>query len=470
MRTLNSIVVIVLLTASCRNRSGEVSEPMVLSHPQCQGSCVYMATRPDGTPVVSWCEKDGHGRKQFFFSVFDPRQQRFGPAAEIPIRQDAVLHEEGMPKLSVKGDGTMVAIFETAEPTKDNGWAGSIYYTLGDRDGGHWSAPHHLPSDTAAGKSQSFADLTRLNNGEVAASWLGAADAKDPGGRPVQFARTQPQQGFVDEQTVDARACECCRTAIAPGTGGEISIVYRDILRDSIRDMSIVRSADYGRSFSQPVPFSEDGWVVNGCPHNGPSVSQSGETVYAVWRTGSAPAGVYYGELALGKQLVKKKYISGNGRNIQLCTMPDGSRIIAYSEQSEEKDSMYSGIRLNRVDGDSLWQATAGARRSHAGYPVVRPVGSGRVVVAWTDRGQVIYQTVAVHSINETVHKPEGRRLLNGLRVPVVMLSEPRDASCGMPLLLTVGDTLHYQGKVLGFCSPACRETFESDHSMAAHK
>jgi YHS domain-containing protein len=34
------------------------------------------------------------------------------------------------------------------------------------------------------------------------------------------------------------------------------------------------------------------------------------------------------------------------------------------------------------------------------------------------------------------------------------------DLSCGMPLTAGLTDTVHYKGKVYGFCSTGCREDF----------
>jgi YHS domain-containing protein len=37
------------------------------------------------------------------------------------------------------------------------------------------------------------------------------------------------------------------------------------------------------------------------------------------------------------------------------------------------------------------------------------------------------------------------------------------DPSCMMPLTAGIGDTLHFHGLVLGFCSPECKKDFFTD-------
>ena len=40
------------------------------------------------------------------------------------------------------------------------------------------------------------------------------------------------------------------------------------------------------------------------------------------------------------------------------------------------------------------------------------------------------------------------------------MVDNKRDPSCGMPVSAGIEDTIHYKGKVLGFCSKDCRDDF----------
>ncbi|MDP4128855.1 MAG: YHS domain-containing protein [Bacteroidota bacterium] len=48
------------------------------------------------------------------------------------------------------------------------------------------------------------------------------------------------------------------------------------------------------------------------------------------------------------------------------------------------------------------------------------------------------------------------------------MVDNIRDPSCGMPLSKAVEDTLHYGGKVYGFCSDECRDEFIKDPEKLA--
>jgi YHS domain-containing protein len=43
------------------------------------------------------------------------------------------------------------------------------------------------------------------------------------------------------------------------------------------------------------------------------------------------------------------------------------------------------------------------------------------------------------------------------------MVDNLKDPSCGMPLTAGIDDTLHYNGKVYGFCSDECRDEFRKN-------
>ncbi|MDE1191678.1 MAG: YHS domain-containing protein [Arachidicoccus sp.] len=43
------------------------------------------------------------------------------------------------------------------------------------------------------------------------------------------------------------------------------------------------------------------------------------------------------------------------------------------------------------------------------------------------------------------------------------MMVNKKDFVCRMPLTAGIGDTVHYKGKVYGFCSKGCKESFLQD-------
>ena len=40
------------------------------------------------------------------------------------------------------------------------------------------------------------------------------------------------------------------------------------------------------------------------------------------------------------------------------------------------------------------------------------------------------------------------------------MVDNKKDPNCGMPVTAGIADTVHYNGKIYGFCSDECRDAF----------
>jgi hypothetical protein len=83
---------------------------------------------------------------------------------------------------------------------------------------------------------------------------------------------------------------------LAVDAQGVVYVVFRNVYPENLRDMSIARSHDRGQTFSGPIRIHEDGWVIDGCPHNGPAIDTDADgNVHLTWYTGKEEGyGVYY--------------------------------------------------------------------------------------------------------------------------------------------------------------------------------
>jgi len=127
--------------------------------------------------------------------------------------------------------------------------------------------------------------------GDLMAVWLDgremdldADDTHDHGsGAMTLRAGLLDAEGTVlQSYLIDDRVCECCPTA-GVQTGDGLLIAYRDRTEDNIRNISLARYDDDG--WSEPYTLSNDGWRLDGCPVNGPSLATDGDTVVASWFT-----------------------------------------------------------------------------------------------------------------------------------------------------------------------------------------
>ena len=450
-----------------QNKGNGKKQSILLSNPHNKASCVYLTNDQNNNPVVSWVEIDSSGEKHFFFAQFDSTQEQMLEPISIPIEQNASIHEEEMPKIGVKRNGTLVATYETSTPQEGQRWGlGDIRYVQSFDHGKSWTDPQSVaPKALAEGLSASFTDLVRLGNGEIGISWLGKNKADSVMARPVFFAKTDGHRGFDTPKLITRYACQCCRTSLSSDENGDISIAFRDILPGSIRDISVSTSCDNGHTFSVPTSFSNDHWMVDGCPHAGPSVASRNGNTYVVWYTGANnKSGVYYAALDSNREIMNKRFLNPNSRFIQLTLQPNGSRIIAHDENYRIGDSLYSRIVVNKVNGEGFFRKRISPQRSHASYPVVVPLGNEKTLVAWTDqmKEEVYYKLVKTTLIFRPL--PESSFLSDKRRnsgIAVSLLASSIDPVCGMTLYDgSISDTTSFQEAVIGFCSKDCKRDF----------
>lgn len=386
----------------------ETAKATLLSDQRNKASTVYLTTDEKDNPIVSWTEEDSAGKKRFYFARWDTTADKFMPAGEIPLAQNAAIHEEGMPKIAVRGDGALVAIYEASTPQPGQKWGvGDIFYLQSDDGGDTWTEPKSVNTQKQPYTSMSFSGLTRLSDGEIGISWLDAnPGGVDQPGRPVMFARTLAGGGLGDPVWIEKAACECCRVAVAGSGNGDIAIAYRDLQPGNIRDISISTSSDDGKTFARPLDFSRDGWEINGCPHNGPSLAAGNDKICAAWYTGGKVPGVHYAALDFRGNLIEKKALNPNARFVQLTLMPDGTPIVAFNESYKEGDSVYSRIVLNKIEEGGLFAAKINSPGLHGNFPMVQPVDENNVLLAWRDGDKIYYQLNRLADINRQMEEP----------------------------------------------------------------
>ena len=404
------VVIATAVIGSCQNpnkRPHEVHESQLqkitpLSSSNKNAFCVFMCNDEKGMPAISWIERDSMDYKSFYLSRFDKKENEFTTSISIPISQNTAIHEEGMPKVAFKGDGSIFVIYETKEEVENSKWGlTDVKYIQSFDNGETWTSANSIAKeDYKRGKSSSFANLSRLADGEIGVCWLGSAKTE---GRPVKFVRTQGED-FGEILTIDEEACQCCRTSIHSSDKGSISIAYRDLLEGSVRDISIAQSFDNGLTFQESIPFSNDNWVVEGCPHAGPSIQTVDESTFVSWFTDAEDnQGVFLAQLDKKGKMIFKKQISKRGHFNHLDVLADETAIIAYNESYQEDNSMYSKIIIAKYKDNQLTQKEITPPLALANFPIIKALNKTEVLVAWVDDYQAYYTIQNINAIEEKV-------------------------------------------------------------------
>jgi hypothetical protein len=194
---------------------------------------------------------------------------------------------------------------------------------------------------------------------------------------------------------VDPRVCECCSTSAAETSEGVI-VAFRNRSASEVRDIYVSRFSD-GR-WSAPAIVHADGWMIDACPINGPSVSARGRDVAVAWFMAKNDQGRAY--LAFSHDAgrtfgvpVRVDDASSLGRlGVQL--LDDGSAAVIWIERTNQ----LSQLRARIITPAGIRSApvtiadTEGSR-----YPRVMR-DRDELLFSWTDTGKGSSQVRAAHA------------------------------------------------------------------------
>ena len=375
-----------------------VSDPVQLD--SAPGTCPYLTKDQSDNIVIGWAKAVNDSDFVFCYALFNQEHGCFENTITIPATGKIQPHAENLPKIIFKPSGETLAMWGAANPNPHNKYSGLVYYSQSFDKGKTWSAPKSLVSDTA-GYDQRYYDVALLANGEAAVIWLDNRKTTAKEGSALYYAYTSGNTGFGNEKIIGEGCCQCCRTDLFVDQQANIHVLYRGIIKDSIRDMLHTVSVDGGKNFSSPQLISNDNWVIKGCPHTGPSMTENKDGIHFAWFTGGTNKGSFYTQsVDNGKNFIHHERISFTGSHPQISSFPDGRLAAVWDEPVQLKNKYYKrvGMQLRTADGREVVKQFLTADTLTASYPVIMPAGNKKAVVACSikkeDKEFVQYQLI----------------------------------------------------------------------------
>lgn len=364
------------------------------------GSCPYVTKDKHGNIFLSWVRTNHDSTSSFCYAISADGGKTFDKPVVIPSSASIQSHSENLPKIIVKPSGEIIALWSAANPNPKNKYSGLVYYSQSFDEGKTWSAPKGLVSDTAS-FDQRYYDVALLPDGEAGIIWLDNRKSTSNEGSGLYYAVTNGNNGFQNEKRISEHCCQCCRTDLFIDSKGSIHALYRGIINDSIRDMVHIVSDDGGKNFSSAKRISNDNWVIKGCPHTGPSMSENKEGLHFAWFTGGSKKGCFYTQSNdNGNSFVKHDRISSLGSHPQIGALPNGDLIIVWDESVQVNNQYYKriGVQQRTAAGSSKAQFFITADTLNATYPVLETVDENKFLIAYTirkgDKNYIMYQRV----------------------------------------------------------------------------
>lgn len=336
---------------------------------------------PDGI-YLTWLERRGDHRHALRFARWDGTS--WSEPGEVVERADLFVNWADFPAMVVLDDGTMAAHW--LEKSGPRSYDYDVRMAISHDDGASWSddvVPHHRSGVHA---EHGFVSLFP-HQGDIGVVWLDGRETVHGG--PMTLRYTTVTGGGVtgEEVLLDASVCDCCQTGVARTADGLV-VAYRGRTESEVRDILVTRQLD-GR-WTEPRTVHDDGWVISGCPVNGPSIAADGDRVVVAWFTGAPPGERVLaavsddGGATFGPPL-RVDDGQGMGR-VAVVMLDDRAALVTWLERVGDD----AEIRARRIDGvrvgpSAALAATAAARA--AGFPRVARHGD-QLVFAWTEAGE----------------------------------------------------------------------------------
>ena len=252
-------------------------------------------------PLVAWTAPDGHGNAVYVARpVAGPAggghsggsptggSHAGGSATRVSPAGSSADSLHQAPGLAVGPQHEIYVTWSARGPKPVGGLFSAELQLSRSLDGGRtFEAPLPIRPETAAGgrPSQSFEDLAVLADGTVVVAWIETPS----GDRPHTYLARVVERGRRVEGIVQLdtdETCVCCRVALATAGADSVSIFWRKVFPESVRDMVMSRSRDGGRTVGAAARVHADQWKISGCPHRGGRLAVDGRgRLHAAWYT-----------------------------------------------------------------------------------------------------------------------------------------------------------------------------------------
>lgn len=225
-------------------------------------------------------------------------------------------------------------------------------------------------------------------------SWLdgrntggGGHDSHDAhsGAMSIRAAEVSLEGQVLWETLLDAKTCDCCQTSTAITSLGPV-VVYRNRSDREIRDIAITRLMD--GEWTEPKIIQADGWVINGCPVNGPKVVASGNTVLLGWFTAAKgePKVQFSFSSDAGATFAAPITVEGQGiiGRVEVALLDEQTGIAAWMETTKQGTFLMAARIESGGKMGKRWEIGAMDSGRKSGFPQLEVLGEN-VYFAWTE-------------------------------------------------------------------------------------
>lgn len=338
----------------------------------------------DSVPYLSWAEHGAGDSASLRMTHFDGA--KWAPPKSIVEAENLLLNWADFPSLCVSPEGVLIAQWLETDEAQHAYFA---KFSISKDRGTSWSEPKRLHDDDSP-TEHGFVSIAAWDESRFVAIWLdgrGMVDVPEDQREMRLYSRSISIDGRLGpESIVDPRVCDCCQTHLIRTAQDRLVAAYRDRDEKEVRDISIA-SFD-GESWSAPSTVHDDGWMMPGCPVNGPALAVHGTSLNALWFTGAGEGG--------GQVLFAKRRSSAT--SFGFPTRIDGGSTMGrvdlvagphslFASWLEHEEGSQANWKLQRIGemgpvGEAMDIGRVSSNRG-SGFMRLAPIADG-CLMAWT--------------------------------------------------------------------------------------
>lgn len=363
--------------------------------------------------AVAWSASEAAGATDIYAAVSRDGARTFDPPVRVnSAAGEARANGEQPPRVVLvhqNGAPPVMTIVWTAKGT-----AGTKLVSARSDDGGRTFRSSETLPDTDAPGNRGWHNTAVDPAGRIYAVWLDhralARDESMPAahhehaaaGRPDGVAMAQKSSlyiqsldGAVAPHVITNGVCYCCKTGLTIDHHGVVHAVWRHVYPGNMRDIAYARSSDGGRTFTAPARISEDRWMLDGCPDDGPAIAaDAADRIHVVWptlvadeREGDATIALFYASSLRGGAFTPRLRLPTEGiaHHPQIAVARDGSLVAAWDETANGARRVVTARAAPSAGAGRRFVRRIVSSDAAAVYPALATIDNGTVAV-WTTK------------------------------------------------------------------------------------
>ncbi|MDX2367448.1 MAG: exo-alpha-sialidase [Colwellia sp.] len=320
---------------------------------------VTSAFAPNGDLWRLWAQNTS-----MYFQISTDKGLKFSDTKRVSIEREKIsARNENRPKIAF--DKYQGVYLSWATP-KEKKYTADVRFSYSSDYGKTFIKPVTVNDDNLL-TGHSFNEMLVTDEGDISIVWLDSRLAhrlrlqgKPTNGSALYLGKAnyrKNETSFSNEQLAN-NTCVCCRIAMDYNNHGELTIFWRHIYGDNVREFALLTLAQGESAQQAPYQISHDHWKINGCPHQGGAISINDNNRYhMVWfNQGDIGKGIFYASSNdQGKSLTKPisvgvqaaqaahPHMSTNGHNIDIVwTQYTGAEHELWHQRSTDNGKSFT--------------------------------------------------------------------------------------------------------------------------------